>query len=253
MNKRRIRGIVCACLLGLAYLPGIAQSSPGGKPDSIPVPVHVNVFSSSTSWPEPSVARENPVSPSHWILKCNPLIFIVGQVPVYLEHKLSKSYSLEGAVGLTFENYGKDALVDGKTLFQKASNVDQLAGFCGKVALRYYSRHTALSKVYWSPEFDFTDYRKDVTGVYMNSSGRYTGGKLRDQQDYADLRVILGFQNTENYDSDFCFDWYAGLGLRLGSESNVVPEEGNPNAILTKHADIISPTVSIGVKIGLGF
>jgi hypothetical protein len=242
--------VVMQSLLGVY---AAAQTGISGNGDSLKIPVSkVHVFSNPAPTPAPEPLADPFAPVAKWILKCNPLILIRGQVPVYMEHKLSSKFSVEGAAGFTLEDYGKEALVQGKTLFQKASNVQQLSGPCAKVALRYYPRGTALSEVYFSPEFDFTDYRKDVTGVYMNSGGRYANGILRDQQDYFDLRLILGFQNTDNYDSDFYFDWYIGAGIRAGSENNVSPEEGNPNAILVKHADVITPTVSVGVKIGLG-
>jgi|GEM_PF-2537530 len=228
--------------------PADSVVKPGNKVDvfktTVPVVASPGVSASANSTADPLL----PVAT--WVIKCNPTILLRGQLPVYVEHKLNNRYSLEGAVGMTFEDYGK-AMLEGKPVFQKVPNEQQLTGVCAKAAARYYTRKTALSEIYLSPEMDFTDYRMDVTGVHM-SDGRYTSGKLRDQQDYFDLRFVLGFQNTENYDSDFYFDWYVGAGLRMGTENDVIPEDANPNAIRVNHTDIITPTVSLGVKVGLG-
>ncbi|MFI5149890.1 MAG: hypothetical protein ACHQRM_09175 [Bacteroidia bacterium] len=253
------QGFAYVCFLLLFFeglVESVAQTNTGGGTDPLRIPsskINIVAPKELEARPASEPVKEDAAPDSKWIIKCNPLIFIVGQVPFYVEHKLGKRYSVEAAAGPVFDNYGKETFVNGKPIFQKIPNVQQLMGGCGKLAMRYYPRQTALSELYFSPELDFTDYRKDISGVFMNSSGRYANGNLRDQQDYMDLRVIAGFQNTESEDSDFYFDWYAGIGLRVGSENNVIPEEGNPNAIRIKHTDVFSPTISVGVKIGMGF
>jgi len=229
-----------------------AQSNGAGDWRSLKID-RVNVFSEQHP-ADPGTTEADPiVSSAGWAIKCNPIILSRGELPVYVEHRLSKNFSLEAALGVTFEDFFKESVLQGKPLFQKDPNVDKLSGITGKLAFRYYPRHNALSDLYVSPEIDFKNYRKDVNGVYMGSDGRYTSGKLRDKQDYVDFKAIIGFQNTDEFNSDFYTDWYLGIGLRLGAEDNVVADELNAAVIKINHADVLSPVIAVGVKIGLGF
>jgi hypothetical protein len=230
----------------------LAQSNGAGDWRSMKID-RVNVFSDQHA-PEVSAADSDPVvSSASWAIKANPIVLFRGEVPVYIERRLNRNFSMEAALGVTFEDFFKESVLQGKSIFQKDPNVDKLSGVTSKLALRYYPRHNALSDLYISPEIDFKNYRKDVSGVYMGADGRYTSGKLRDKQAYADFKAIVGFQNTDEFNSDFYTDWYLGVGLRLGAEDNVVTDELNATVIKVKHADILSPVITVGVKIGLGF
>ncbi len=222
----------------------------GGVSPSKPVDMVVDdTQSSSVAYNTP---LHEPLPAPDWTLKCNPVILARGEVPVYLEHKLNTSWSTEAAIGITFRDMIKDDVLQEKPLFQKDPNADVLSGLCGKIALRYFPGHHACSDFYFSPELDYTSYRKDITGVYMGSDGQYVKGKLRDEQQYADFRFQVGWQNSDALDSDFSFDWFLGAGIRLGSENNVEPDERNANVIVLNHANVVTPVIALGVKIGLG-
>ncbi len=237
----------------------IAQNSPSDTSKTVS-PEKVSVFEDFTpkrSYPTASSSYSPPVihkaTLPAFILKCNPILLIRGQAPIYLEHKLSKSWSMEVAAGITFTDYLKAVIMQGKPLGQKDPNVNQLSGLTGKMAIRYFTGHQAGEGLYFSPELGYVDYRKDVSGVYMTPDGRYTNGKLLDEQQYFDIKALVGWQSSDPYENDFTFDWYLGLGLRMGHEDNVVPDERNANVIKVNSSDVANPLICLGVKIGLGF
>jgi hypothetical protein len=229
-----------------------AQTNGAGDWRSLKVD-KVNVFGDQQP-AQPAVSVVEPVTNSlSWAIKCNPTVLFRGELPVYFERRLNKSFSMEAAVGVTFEDFLKESVIQGKSIFQKDPNVDKLSGITSKLALRYFPRHNAFSDLYVSPEVDFKNYRKDVSGVYMGADNRYTSGKLRDKQVYVDFKAILGFQNTDEFNNEFYTDWYVGIGLRVGTEDNVVADELNANVIQSKHVNVLTPVLTVGVKIGLGF
>ncbi len=213
----------------------------------------VNVFGETPADERHDTVINRVATGAFWAVKCNPVVLFRGEVPVYLERRLSRIFSLEAALGMTFEDFFKTSVVQGKPLFPKDPNVNYLSGFTGKLSFRYFPRGGALSGLYISPEIDFKNYRKDVSGVYLGSDARYASGKLRDQQNYMDLKALVGFQKTDEISHDFYFDWYLGAGLRAGYEDNVVADEKNANVIKVNHSDVLSPLITLGVKIGLGF
>jgi hypothetical protein len=237
----------------------IAQNSPSDTSHTI-TPEKVSVFEDFTpkkTYPagssSSSPAVTHKVSIPAWILKCNPILLIRGEAPIYLEHKLNKSWSMEVAAGITFTDYLKAVVMQGKPLGQKDPNVNQLSGLTSKMAIRYFTGHQAGMGLYFSPEFGYVDYRKDVSGVYMASDGRYTNGKLMDEQRYYDIKTLVGWQSSDPYENDFTFDWYLGIGLRMGHEDNVMPDERNANVIKVNSSDVANPLICLGLKIGLGF
>jgi hypothetical protein len=251
--KKLLVASFCFSIL-FVFAPCLSAQTEGQTVPDSSAPEKINVFAGV----QPAVSGYNgPVQHKiitpDWSLKCNPVILARGEVPVYLEHKLNQTWSAEAAIGITFTDFVKADILKGKSLFQKDPAVDGLSGICGKLALRYFPGHDAGSDLYLSSELDYTSYRKDVKGVYMDTDGRYTDGKLRDAQQYVDLKALIGWQNSDPFESDFSFDWYVGAGIRVGSENNVVPDERNANVIVLNHSDVVAPILALGVKIGLGF
>jgi hypothetical protein len=234
---------------------GILYAQIPNRPDSSKIHItREEVFvDPSVQKGKESSFQSRPEPKLKWAAKLNPIVLSRGELPVYIERRLNSSFSAELGAGITFRDFFKETILEGKPLFQKDPTVDNLSGLTGKLALRYFPFHSAFSGIYLSPEADAKNYRKDVNGVYMGSDGRYTEGKLRDQQKYLDLKGVVGFQNTDDYGNDFYLDWYLGIGVRMGTEDNVVPDEKNANVIKSTHANIMIPIISLGLKIGLGF
>jgi len=215
----------------------------------------INVFSDVPVYPSRStvLSSDKKNTSADWSIKCNPFILTRGEVPVYLERRLSTDWSIEGAVGVTFADYLKEVVLKGGPLIQKDANVSRLSGICGKLGTRYYTGHNTSEGVYVALEADYTTYRKDVKGVYLDSDGRYTGGKLRDKQEYLDGVVLVGWKLSDPSENDFSFDWFIGAGVRSGMENNVVPDELNANVIRINRAEVLNPLVTVGLKIGLEY
>ncbi|HEV7231295.1 MAG TPA: hypothetical protein VGO45_08205 [Bacteroidia bacterium] len=190
---------------------------------------------------------------THWVLKCDPILLSRGVLPVFLERRLSRFFSVEGAMGITFEDYFKEFFIQGRQLYDKDPNAVKMNGMSAKLAVRYFPKHEGLSGLYISPELDFTNYRKQEKGIYINSAGRFTQGALLDQQKYVDLLAVLGTQNTNEAEREVYLDWYVGLGMRAGYEDNVGNDESNSGVIRVTHSEKISPILVFGLKLGLGF
>jgi hypothetical protein len=213
----------------------------------------VSVFGEETNPSQgQKTGRANIPNTPSWTFKFSPTALVRGEVPLYFEHRLSHNYSAEAALGITFEDYFRENILEGKPLFPKPSNVDRLSGITSRLGLRYFFKHQSPSGIYISPELEYKNYRKDVHGVYLNSNGQYAEGKLHDQQSYSELKVLLGFQNTDEYERDFLFDWFVGLGVRVGTEDNVSPDEMNADVIKNRHVNVIAPILSFGLKLGFG-
>jgi hypothetical protein len=187
-----------------------------------------------------------------WILKFNPVLVIRGDVPLYLERRINHTVSLEVAAGITFQDYFKEAIINDQPLDKKDPGVANLSGLSGKFAVRFYPSHTAPNDFYISPEVDVKNYRKEVSGIYQNDAGTYQHGTLMDQQKYMDVLAICGTQNTPEFDESVYLDWFVGIGIRVGTEDNVVNSEGNAATIELKHVNVMNPVLTIGVKLGLG-
>jgi hypothetical protein len=190
---------------------------------------------------------------THWLLKCDPILLSRGVLPVFVEKRLSRHLSIEGALGITFEDYFKEFFIQGRQLYEKDPNALKMNGMSGKLALRYFPKHQGLSGLYIAPEVDFTNYRKQEKGIYVNSAGRFAQGVLLDQQKYVDVIAVLGTQNTNESEREVYLDWYVGLGMRSGYEDNVGNDERNSGVIRITHTEKISPILVFGLKLGLGF
>jgi hypothetical protein len=243
------------CLVLLLSGNGLlsAQNIPADSSDSRKVD-KVAVFGDlpATTLREHNLSEALKSQSTDWILKCNPGILIRGQAPVYVERRLTKSWSLEAAVGVTFKDFLKEIILKGKALNAKDPNVESLSGLTAKLAARYFPWHHASTDFYISPEVEYVDYRKNVQGVYMGSDGRYANGKLLDQQKYYDIKALAGWQNVNTLENDFSFDWYVGIGLRVGHEDNVGPDQDNASVIKINSVQVISPLFTVGIKVGLG-
>jgi hypothetical protein len=245
--------------LSFFFLPwagGMAYAQQGNLPgiDSLKLE-KINVF---TDVPvnqsrSASLPSDKKNTSADWSIKCNPFILSRGEVPVYLERRLSTDWSMEVALGVTFADYLKEVVLKGRPLIQKDANVSRLSGICGKLDTRYYTGHNTSEGLYVALEADFTSYRKDVKGVYLDSDGRYTNGQLRDKQEYLDGVVILGWKISDPSENDFSFDWFIGAGVRSGMEDNVVPDELNANVIRINRTEVLNPLVTLGLKIGLDY
>jgi hypothetical protein len=73
-----------------------------------------------------------------------------------------------------------------------------------------------------------------------------------DQQKYYDIKALAGWQNVNTLENDFSFDWYVGIGLRVGHEDNVGPDQDNASVIKINSVQVISPLFTVGIKVGLG-
>jgi len=197
------------------------------------------------------VARHNE-STRLWILKFNPCLMARGELPLYLERRLTPGLSAEVGIGTTFEDYYKKVFLQGKTLTQKDPATEYLSGVALKSSIRYFVKKGALNDFYISPEVDYTTYRKNVAGDFRTGSG-YTEGKLLDKQEYVDYLILIGSQNSREHDEEIFMDWFLGVGIRSGQENNVFRTENNSQMLVERKSKVLSPMITFGVKIGLGF
>ena len=211
----------------------------------------VNVFPDVVH-PSPPVIKKEENERPVWSLKFSPTLLVRGELPLFVEHKMSDRYGLEAALGITFEDYFKETLFQSRSQLRGQPDQNKLSGITAKLSLHCYTGKGIAGPLYLAPEIDFKNYRKDVHGVFLGADGRYTSGLLRDQQIYTDVKAVLGYQTTELFDRDFFFDWFIGIGLRMGSENNVVNDEQNASVIRLKHVNVLSPVLSLGVKLGFG-
>ena len=200
--------------------------------------------------PVQTTETEESIRPA-WILKFSPTLLSRGELPVFIERRISSRCGIEVAAGITFQDFLKQTFFPNQPVLQANQIEEKLSGIVAKLSFHYYLGKSAPSELYCAPQIEFKNYRKDVHGVYFEN-GRYAAGKVRDQQTYMDIKAMLGYQPTEEFERDFFFDWFIGAGLRLGSEDNVIADERNSNIIKLHHVNVLRPVITAGVKLSLG-
>jgi len=181
------------------------------------------------------------------LIKVNPLMILNGDIPVYIERRVSDHFSIEAGVGVTQLDY----LYYGFTI-DSSPTTNRIAslGFSFRSSTRFYpSTYTkALEDFYIGPEVRFRQYNTEVkcepslipipesrTRIDFKISGGYIF--------YLADRVII--------------DTYGGIGLKSINidRTECTDENGNVAPGGSKHLSGkgVLPLFALGVKIGFGF
>ncbi|MBW8050799.1 MAG: hypothetical protein FVQ77_10785 [Cytophagales bacterium] len=180
------------------------------------------------------------------LIKVNPLMILNGDIPIYIERRVSDHFAIEAGIGITQYDYIYYAFtVD--TNFTQTKRTASI-GLSFRASARFYpSTYTkALEDFYIGPEVRFRNY---VTEVSCGSSSIFPNSESRTQIDF---KITGGYIF---YLADrVIIDTYGGIGLRSKNINRWDCKD--PQGIAGPTNEIkknVAPVIALGVKIGFGF
>lgn len=177
-------------------------------------------------------------------IKINPTVFFRGELPIYLERKITSNFSLEVAYLMTRRDlFGGTFDHD---LDDLSGQVQIESGNGYKVAVRYYfQRSEELYGPYISGEYACREHKKYF--FQEDSLGLVTTERLLDDRSYREYKLIGGMQNLSYY-SNFFFDIYTGIGLKQKEFQEV--HQRDPGVV---PSHFLRNTQGEGISFYLGF
>ncbi|MEM7163565.1 MAG: hypothetical protein AAF487_14125 [Bacteroidota bacterium] len=184
-------------------------------------------------------------------IKINPTLFFRGELPVYLEQKITGNLSLEVAYIWTKRDVFSGTFDHDLDDLSGLSEVETGNGFKG--ALRWYLRKSQeLDGPYISAEYSKKELKKYF--FQMDTLGLVTNERILDRRNFEEYKLLFGMQRLGYY-SNFFFDFYGGIGYKIKDFEEVHQEplrETQPSHfIIINNEERIS--FYAGFKIGLGF
>lgn len=197
-----------------------------------------------------------------YVLKINPLLFANGEIPIYAETGIGKSFSVEVGVGITSKDY--ISMLTNYRLFKEwpdysaddnFKNTVARPGYLLKLGIRYYlgvqdfpeGYYFALEGRYTTHNLDFKI--PDMTNLYLTQTGSIS---LSDT--YLDAVILNGYQ-LEVFDHAY-IDFYTGIGARQQHIEYVTSASNNytpANYFSKASADNLVVLFSVGLKLGYSF
>ena len=182
-------------------------------------------------------------------IKVNPLLLFRGEIPLYVEKKLSPNISIEAAAELT----RKDPFsgVFDHDLDNLSGIVRGESGFGYKLALRYYFIPSEeLNGGYISVEYAKREMKKSF--ALQDTLGLELDERILDLREFTDIKIVGGLQRLSYY-NNFFIDLYAGIGYRIKRFQEVhlnIESEQPSHLIIPTEGDNVA--FFIGFKVGLG-
>ncbi len=182
------------------------------------------------------------------VIKANPLLFFRGEIPLYYERAISPNVSLEVGLGVTLRNYIALSFV-GDDADDFGAGTEIIANPSYHLAARFYFVHDLEPQgFYLQPGYSHLVYTKDI-GV-KDTTGLFTGSKLRDERTFNDLRLMLGYQSLSTR-SNWLFDVYGGVALRDRSMTVVVVSDKYTYNVEERKDRV--PAFFLGIRVGVGW
>ena len=184
-------------------------------------------------------------------IKINPLLFFRGELPIYIEQKITGNLSIEGAYLWTKNDVF--AGVFDHDLGAQSGITEVQTGNGYKVALRWYFRNNLelsgayISAEYGEREFKTNYFQKDTLGIQ-------TDERILDRRNFKEIKLIGGLQKLGYY-SNFFLDVYGGIGYKFKDFEEVHLEPD----LSTQPSHFLMFTRSEGIafyagfKVGFGF
>lgn len=162
-----------------------------------------------------------------------------GDFSFYYERVLTRGFSVEAGLGITIEDYINAVI--GEDAWSITSD-NNLFGPSALIGFRYYPISTP-EDFYVAGEFKFKRYRSEqfpnLNDAYVRSSS------------VSKFRLTFGYQLFV-YKNVF-WDFFGGFGLGTRTLVDYAPDLNDPSVIVKNEQKEITPSIHIGVKIGLTF
>jgi len=188
------------------------------------------------------------------IIMINPLLIVNGDIPVYYEHVINESFSVEVAPGLTYEDYTQDIYeaLFGPLKYVSSSKAN--LGYGLKAGFKFFPKTKnkyRLERLYLSPELGFRHYSIDypTEDPFGNATNQYISGYTN----RLDIKFLFGGEQAGV--KHFVVDWYVGVGLRSTTAVQYLNGTNYNGSITTvpNNQSYIRPALYAGFKMGVGF
>jgi hypothetical protein len=179
-------------------------------------------------------------------VKLDPTLLVRGEFTVFYEWRLSRHFSVEGGLGLTyvdltyelFQNNGRfiiNGLQSGDAQFN--------TGFAARGQFRFFPAkyESAIGGFYVAPAFAYRTWHMD----YFVSNG-LVSEKYQIERQWTEVRLQIGEQDPDPYSVLFT-EWYLNFGLQFRNEDRV-RGQGVTSEII--HRNTTRVVFGAGVKIG---
>ncbi|MFH2140938.1 MAG: hypothetical protein ABIJ97_00845, partial [Bacteroidota bacterium] len=179
------------------------------------------------------------------LIKANPLLILLGDIPIYYERRIADRIGVEIGVGMTLTDYYSLVLLEEYYDFTSTK-----MGYSFVAGLHLYTskNYKGLEELYFSPEFRI---RKYFTELDQYDGINITPAILQSKI-LTDFQIKLGYIN---YWSDNVFaEYYCGIGIRNRKTSYAyVNSTGSVLTISLETNQVLVPCISAGIKIGFGW
>lgn len=179
------------------------------------------------------------------LVKLNPLLIFLGDIPVYYEHRISDHVSIEAGLGMTMTDYYLNLTDEIITDNVKTKIGYSLVGSAHFYPSKYY---LGMQEIYFSPELRLRNYFSEV----VQYGSKIISPAIDQKRIMTDFQIKVGYIN---YFTDNVFvDYYAGIGIRNRVMTVAeIQDIGNALSITMKNSNDLVPCISAGVKIGFGW
>lgn len=189
-------------------------------------------------------------------IKFDPVRMIIGDISFSYERVVGQKASLELEIGPTISNTGLNRLnfnfIDDDDINGFSVGNESALGILGSLAFRYYvlNGRPAMNQLYISPKYKFRQYNE------MNNASGYNLESIKGgiQQHIFTFNIGMQFWVSKS----FSLDCYVGFGLTSNHRTRYAVVENYTGSEYvydwykyTKNS--VNPTISTGLKLGLGF
>jgi hypothetical protein len=180
------------------------------------------------------------------LVKLNPLLIFVGDIPIYYERRISDHVGVEAGIGMTLTDYYFSSISD--ELIDNTTNTKMGYSFAAGLHLYTSKHYKGMEELYFSPEIRI---RKYMTELYQYS-GIDISPAIEQNRIITDFQIKLGF--ISYWSDNVSAEYYCGIGIRNRNINKaLVTSTGNALIIEMQHTQDVVPCISAGVKIGFGW
>jgi len=179
-------------------------------------------------------------------VKVDPILLVRGEFSVFYEWRLSRHFSAEGALGLTFIDFLYETFENNGRFLPEGEESDDVqfhTGFAFRLQPRYYPSHleTAIEGFYMAPTYSYRTW--DMTYYVNNGLVSFPHDVKREWHEF---RFQIGEQDCDPYSVVFT-EWYLNIGVQYRNDDRVF-SRGVTAEI--RHINESRLVLGAGVKIG---
>ncbi len=179
-------------------------------------------------------------------IKVDPCLLFRGEISVFYEWRLSRHFSAEGSVGITFIDFLYETFENGAQFLpqgEQANRVQFHTGIAARIQPRYYpSRYeSAIEGLYIAPTFVYRTWNME----YFVSNG-LVSFPHDVRRTWTEFRLQVGEQDCDPYSVVFT-EWYLNIGIQMRNDDYVVSRGVTAEV---RHENYSRMVFGAGIKIG---